>query len=110
MIFSKAKAKTHKYKFTHEDTELEIVDNYKYLGLTLAHNGSFKLAITSLCTQASRAMYSLIGKSRRLDLPIDLQLELFDNLVLPIMLYQYMAVRSGAVGDMTTWRFCTVNI
>ena len=87
MIFSKVKAKTHKYKFTHEDTELEIVDNYKYLGLTLAHNGSFKLAITSLCTQASRAMYSLIGKSRRLDLPIDLQLELFDNLVLPIMLY-----------------------
>ena len=37
MIFSKVKAKTHKYKFTHEDTELEIVDNYKYLGLTLAH-------------------------------------------------------------------------
>lgn len=37
--------------------------------------------------QAQRAMYSLIGKARRLGLPIDIQLELFDSMVVPILLY-----------------------
>ena len=32
-------------------------------------------------------MFSLISKSRRLSLPIDIQLQLFDSTVLPIMLY-----------------------
>ena len=34
-----------------------------------------------------RAMYSLYKKSRSLNLPIDIQLNLFDKVVLPIMLY-----------------------
>ncbi len=32
-------------------------------------------------------MYSLIGKCRKYDLPVDLQLELFNTMVLPIMTY-----------------------
>ncbi len=33
------------------------------------------------------AMYVLIGKYRKLGLPIDLQLELFDRMIVQIMLY-----------------------
>ena len=32
-------------------------------------------------------MFALLKKSKELDLPIDLQLELFDSLILPILLY-----------------------
>ena len=32
-------------------------------------------------------MYSVLRKSRSLHLPIDLQIKLFDSLVLPILLY-----------------------
>ncbi len=32
-------------------------------------------------------MYALIGKCRKLGLPIDLQLELSDRMIVPIMLY-----------------------
>ena len=32
-------------------------------------------------------MFSLITKSRRLDVPIDITLDLFDKLVLPILIY-----------------------
>ena len=32
-------------------------------------------------------MFALLNKSKELDLPIDLQLELFDSLILPILLY-----------------------
>ena len=37
--------------------------------------------------QSIKAMFALLKKSKELDLPIDLQLELFDSLILPILLY-----------------------
>ncbi len=86
MIFGKTKVNKH-LKFTYNDVELDIVHNFKYIGLIINFNGSFKLAITELKHQASRAMYARIGKCRKLGLPIDLQLELFDRMIVPIMLY-----------------------
>ncbi len=61
--------------------KLELVYNFNYLGLIINFNGSFKLAITELKNKASRAMYELIGKCRKLGLSIDLQLELFDRMI-----------------------------
>ena len=66
---------------------MEIVDSYKYLGIYFLYNGKFTVAINELCTMAERAMYSLYKKSRSLNLPIDIQFNLFDRVVLPIMLY-----------------------
>ena len=37
--------------------------------------------------KASKAMYSLIQKGRRLKLPTDIMLKLFDSCVAPILLY-----------------------
>ena len=76
-----------KYNFMYKGEQLEVVNNFKYLGVTFTSKGSFKMCITDLKQQASRAMYSLIAKSRKLKLPIDLQISLFDATVLPIMLY-----------------------
>ncbi len=55
--------------------------------MVFTYNGSFKNALESLKRQAYRAMYASLGKCGMLDLPLDLQLELFDATVLPIMLY-----------------------
>ena len=52
----------------------------------LVANGSFKKAITKQISQAKGAMFSLIAKAQRLNLPIDIVIELFDQLVLPILL------------------------
>ncbi len=87
IIFGKRKTPKEKFTFKFRQKALEIVEDYKYLGLIINYNGSFKSAISALKCQASRAMYSLISKCRRLSLPIDIQLHLFDALVLPIMLY-----------------------
>ncbi len=46
-----------------------------------------KVAITQLKNQASRVMYALIGKCRKLGLSTDLLLELYDRMIVPIMLY-----------------------
>ena len=50
-------------------------------------NGSFTKAIEKQISQATKAMYGLITKARRLFLPLDIVCELFDKTVLPVLLY-----------------------
>ena len=66
---------------------LSVVDDYVYLGVTFNYNNKFRKAQTKQLNQARRAMYSLLSKSYSLDLPIDILLELFDQLVIPVLLY-----------------------
>ena len=73
-IFSSRKANPSDFNFKYGNNTIEIVDWYKYLGVILNYNGSFNLAIENLRAQASRAMFSLISRARRLCLPIDSQL------------------------------------
>jgi sialic acid synthase SpsE len=47
----------------------------------------FNNALEALRNQADRAMFALIGKCKKLCLPVDIQLQLFDALVKPILLY-----------------------
>ena len=74
-------------KFQYKGNELEIVEDSKYLGVILNYNGNFKKNCNSLIAQAKKAMYAVISKCRRYNLPIDIQLQLFDSMVLPIFLY-----------------------
>ena len=86
-IFSKEKCDSLNFNFQFKGENIDIVEHYKYLGVILNYNGSFKTCQEQLCQQGRRAMYSLIAKCRKFDLPIDLQLELFDAMVLPIITY-----------------------
>ena len=85
--FSKEKCEARNFNSQFKGESIEIVDEYKYLGVIMNYNGSFKSCQTQLCQQGRRAMYSLIAKCPKLDLPIDLQLELFDAMVLPVITY-----------------------
>ena len=76
-----------KYKIFLNKTLLEMVEGYKYLGVMFSKTRSFKLAKTHLVEQARKALFSLYQKIRNLDLPIDCQIKLFDNTVLPILTY-----------------------
>lgn len=86
IIFSRGKVKKLPV-FYLNDVIIDIVDDYKYLGIIFQYNGKFSRAQKHLYDQASKAMFSLIAKSRKFSLPIDLQLELFDSLVRPILTY-----------------------
>ena len=67
---------------------LEIVEEYKYLGIYLSKTGSFVAAKRHIAEQANKALYALLKKSKTLGLPSDLQLDLFDKTVKPIFLYE----------------------
>ena len=86
VIFSRGKVKKFQ-PFKFNDDIIDVVDDYVYLGTTFNYNNSFKKAQNKQVNQARRAMYSLRMKSRRLNLPVDLEIDLFDKLVIPILLY-----------------------
>ena len=73
--------------FKFGNLDLDLVDDYVYLGICFNWNGSFVKAKKLLHDKASKAMYSLIQKGRRLKLPADIMLKLFDSCVVPILLY-----------------------
>lgn len=85
VVFSKGRLPN--YNFTISDIALEVVREYKYLGILFSRTGSFLSAKKHIASQASRAMFSLLKKAKSLLLPIDLQIELFEKTIKPILLY-----------------------
>ena len=53
-------------------------------------NGNILEGIMQLKKQASRAMFSLLQKSRKLGLNVDIQMQLFDSLVLITYMFVWM--------------------
>ena len=86
VVFCKRKSRTLP-KFQIFNQSIEILDFYPYLRLTFNYNGSFATAKKRLSEQAQKALFSLYTKIRNLSIPVDLQLQLFDALVLPILTY-----------------------
>ena len=86
VIFSRGKVRKIP-KFYFNAQLINIFTNYKYLGVLFNYNGSFKEAIRDRCKLASSAMFSLLKKARNDRLPLDIQLELFEKCVKPVLLY-----------------------
>ena len=71
----------------YNNSEIEIVTEVKYLGLLLNKTGSFIHAKKDLIKRASKSMFAVLKKSRLFNLSIDCQLDLFDKILKPILLY-----------------------
>ena len=78
---------TNAYQFKLGDAIVEITDKYKYLGIYFSQSRSFLNARKHIVEQAKKAMYLLFFRINNLNLPIDLQLKLFDHTVIPILMY-----------------------
>ena len=66
---------------------IETVDSYKYLGVFFTKSGSFLKARKHVVEQARKALFYLYTIINNLNLPIDLQLKLFDQTTVPILTY-----------------------
>ena len=67
---------------------LDVTYEYVYLGVNFNYNTSFIKAIERQISRVKRAMFAIVTKSRRkLSLPRDILFELFDRVVLPVVLY-----------------------
>ena len=86
IIFSRGKVRIHQ-KFMFAGNEIEVVDDYVYLGIKFNYNNSFSKAVEKQLVLAKKAMFSLLSKVENLNLPVDIQLGLYDQLVTPVLLY-----------------------
>ena len=86
MIFSRGKVRKYQ-NFMFGDSILDVTYEYVYLGVNFNYNTSFIKAIERHISRAKRAMFAIVTKSRRLSLPLDILFELFDRVVLPVVLY-----------------------
>ena len=73
--------------FNLGELNIEVVSGYTYLGVFMKNNGNLSESIVKLKNEATRAMYSLLQRGRKLGLSIDIKLQLFDSLIVPICLY-----------------------
>ena len=85
VIFSKRRV-INKPIFTYNGDNIDVVDEFVYLGVTFSNNGNFSKTKLNLVEQGRKAMFSVLRKTRKLSLPIDIQLQMFDGMVSPILL------------------------
>ena len=86
MIFSKRKVK-EKFIFKLQGEVVDIVDSFSYLGVVFKYNGTYLDAKKKLVDQAQKALHFIYRCIRNENIPIDLQLKLFDSMIEPILLY-----------------------
>ena len=86
VIFSRGKVRNIP-SFSLNNMSVEVVFDYVYLGVLFNFNNKFIKAQKRLSLAGNRAMFSLLRKCRKLNLPIDLQLDLFEKCVHPVISY-----------------------
>ena len=76
-----------RFDFRIGENEISLCKDFKYLCVVFTKSRSFSKAIKHNYDQAKKAMQLLYKIIRNLNLPIDLQLQLFDHTISSIALY-----------------------
>ena len=75
-------------RFYYEENQLEISTYYKYLGIVFSSSLQWSMAMRTIAQQANRAMCVLRDvKYKCGQIPLSVSFELFDKMILPILLY-----------------------
>ena len=86
MIFSKDKIKKLSTLYLNQ-TKVERVDSFCYLGIIFKYNNTFQLSIQHNIDKSRKALFKRDGTISKCQMPIALELYLFDCLIKPILLY-----------------------
>lgn len=78
MIFENGRSTFNFYIY---GTAIEVVESFKYLGLTFYKNGNFLRSQRVIAQHASFALYNLFTIFKEIELPITRKCYLFDTLV-----------------------------
>ena len=78
---------TDNWHFKIGENDISICKEFKYLGVTFSQSRSFYKSIKLNVEKAKRALHLLYKRINNLHIPIDLQVQLFNHTILPILLY-----------------------
>jgi hypothetical protein len=85
MIFEKGRNTQH--DFFIYGTKIDIVNSFKYLGVTLYKNGNWYRSQKYIAEHAAYSLHNLFIIYNQIDLPTHQKIRLFDTLVAPILNY-----------------------
>ena len=76
------------FQFLYREKRIEVTDHFRYLGFTLSHNRGVAQGVNTLSQSGLKALRAIANKVHQLGgLDLDIQVKLFDTLVLPILTY-----------------------
>ena len=107
VIFNKQRGCSPDFRINMK--EIQVLSDYKYLGIVLSDNCSFKPAVLTLATQAKKALFTLKKALQNLHYPSPaISCFLFDALVCPIMEYgcEVWIATAGECLEMVHKTFC----
>ena len=89
MIFNKRnRLLKHQYNFYFNNLDIEVVYNYKYLGVDFKPNGKFDLAKETFYKKATKTFYyirKIITSSTNINIPS--WIRIFDHIIKPVLTY-----------------------
>jgi hypothetical protein len=88
MVFRKGGYLGAKEKWKYEGHKLEVVNSYKYLGLSFSTRHSFTCAIEDMSLRGKKSAMEIVSTLRRIGCnSYDVFFKLFDSQVVPTLLY-----------------------
>ena len=85
-MFSRGKVRNFPM-FKYGNSTIEVVSEYVYLGVTMMYSNKYAKAMQKQMDQARKAQFLLLINTRKLCLRIDIQCDMFEKVVSPILLY-----------------------
>ena len=87
MVFSPLGRVPKNFYFKIKGQDMEIVQKFCYLGITISSTGSFHYTKKNLHDKGAKALFPLVSTIKTFDLPPMLSLALFRQLISPILTY-----------------------
>jgi hypothetical protein len=88
LVFARGRPRIPNFQWNLNGEKVEMCDSYCYLGVTFTKSGSMIPAAQALYEKAVGAMFSIIRNiNKHGACSVDILLEIFDKMVLPIALY-----------------------
>ncbi len=81
MVISRGQVQTRNFNFNLGGKEIEVVQRLRVFN----YNGRFRKGELELVRKATRALYSVTGTSRKYVLPINIEIDLFNTVVVPVL-------------------------
>ena len=105
LIFNKGGHKFARFSFTYDNLQLEIVQNYCYLGIDFTAAGTLTAALNKLKEKAHKALFKF--REHAFNNNIRLALKLFKTLIIPILTYASEAWGPFLIHNMNDSNFMT---
>ena len=106
MIFEKGRHTT--YDFCLNNTKLEVVNSFKYLGVYFFKNGNWYRTQKCIADHASYALHSLFSVFNEVEIPTCQNCKLFDTLVASVLNYcsDIWGYHEGKYIEIVHTKFC----